>query len=368
MKMKAAVLREFNKPVVIEEVDLAPPKEREVLVKTSFTGFCQSDLHFLRGRVNFGLPGVIGHEAAGIVEDVGPGVTSVKKGDHVVTTWMVPCGTCPECMSGRGYICRASINTFHEGVLPDGTSRLKDSKGRRLGHQTFVSGFAEHMVVPEKGAVKVRDDLPLDQASFLGCCLPTGFGAVFNGAGVKPGNSVAIWGMGGVGLNVVRGARLRSANPIIGIDLEGSKEAIATQFGATHFIDSSKEDPVPIVKELTGGGADYTFEVIGDPGAVLQALWAISLGGKHIQIGICPPDAMVGIPLTFLTAHCNSIVGTQYGMIQTDRDIPAFADMAMRGDLLLDKLVTKKFKVEEINDVAEAMKARQIKGRWVCEW
>jgi S-(hydroxymethyl)glutathione dehydrogenase/alcohol dehydrogenase len=366
MKMKAAVLREFNKPVTIEEVQLAPPKEKEVLVKTAFTGFCQSDLHFLRGRVNFGLPGVIGHEAAGVVEEVGTGVTSVKKGDHVVTTWLVPCGACPECVSGQAYICRKSVEIFHLGLLPDGTSRLTDSKGRQLGHQTFVSGCAEYMVVPEAGAVKVPTDLPLEQACFLGCCLPTGFGAVYNGAGVKPGESVAIWGMGGVGLNVVRGAKLRSAYPIIGIDLEGQKEAIAREFGVTHFIDSSKEDPVPGVKELTGGGAKYTFEVIGDPGAVLQACWSIALGGKHVQIGICPPDTMVGVPLTFLTAHCNSIVGTQYGMIQTHRDIPTFASMA--DELLLDRLVTKKFQVEEINDVAEAMKQRQIKGRWVCEW
>ncbi len=368
MKMKAAVLREFGKPVTIEEVHLAPPKEKEVLVRTAFTGFCQSDLHFLRGRVNFGLPGVIGHEAAGVVEEIGPGVTSVRKGDHVVTTWLVPCGTCPECVNGQAYICRKSVEIFHLGLLPDGTSRLTDSKGRQLGHQTFVSGFAEYMVVPEAGAVKVSDDLPLDQACFLGCCLPTGFGAVYNGAGVKPGESVAIWGMGGVGLNVVRGAKLRSAYPIIGIDLEGHKEAIAREFGVTHFINSSKEDPVPVVKELTGGGAKYTFEVIGDPGAVLQACWAIALGGKHIQIGICPPTEMTPIPLTFLTAHCNSIVGTQYGMIQTHRDIPTFAAMALRGELLLDKLVTKKFKVEDINDVAEAMKQRQILGRWVCEW
>jgi len=368
MKMKAAVLREFNKPVTIEEVDLASPKAGEVFVKTAFTGFCQSDLHFMRGRADFGLPGVLGHEAAGIVEGVGPGVTSLKKGDHVVTTWMVPCGTCPECANGQGYICRRSTGIFHEGVLPDGTSRLRDSKGRQLGHQTFVSGFAEYMVVPEKGAVKVRNDLPLDQASFLGCCMPTGFGAVYNGAGVKPGESVAIWGLGGVGLNVVRGAKLRSAFPIIGIDLEASKEEIAREFGITHFIDSSKEDPVPIVKELTGGGANYTFEVIGDPGAILQACWAIALGGKHVQIGMCPPETMVPLPFTFLTGHCNSIQGTLYGLIQTHRDIPIFADMAVRGELLLDKLMTKKFKVEEINDVADAMRERQIKGRWVCEW
>ena len=368
MKMKAAVLREFNKPVSVEEVELAPPKEKEVLVKTAYTGFCHSDLGFIIGKVDFGLPSVIGHEAAGVVEAVGPGVTSLKQGDHVVTAWMVPCGTCPECVTGQGYICRKSAEIFMKGVLPDGTSRLTDSKGNKLCHQTFVSGFAEYMVVPEAGAIKIRDDMPLDQACFLGCCMPTGFGAVYNAAGVKPGESVAIWGMGGVGLNVVRGAKLRSANPIIGVDLEGSKEAIAREFGVTHFINSSKQDPVPIIQELSGGGARYCFEVIGDPGAVTQASWALGLGGKLIQIGITPPTSMTGLPLTFFSAHCKDLIGVVYGKIHTHVDIPRFADMAMKGDLMLDKLISKKFKVEEINKVVESMEKRQIIGRWVCEW
>ena len=368
MKMKAAVLREFNKPVSVEVVDLAPPKEREVLVKTAFTGFCHSDFGFIIGKVNFGLPAVIGHEAAGVVEDIGPGVTSVKKGDHVVTAWMVPCGTCPECVTGKGYICRKSTEIFRSGVLLDRTTRLTDLKGNKLCHQTFVSGFAEYMVVPEAGAVRIRDDMPLDQACFLGCCMPTGFGAVYNAAGVKPGESVAIWGMGGVGLNVVRGAKLRSANPIIGVDLEGSKEAIAREFGVTHFINSSQQDPVPIVQELTGGGANYCFEVIGDPGAVTQASWALGLGGKLIQIGITPPTSLTGLPLTFFSSHCKDLVGVMYGKIHTHVDIPRFADMAMKGDLMLDKLISKKFKIEDINQVVEAMKNRQIIGRWVCDW
>ena len=369
MKIKAAVLREFNKPIKIEEVELAPPKEKEILVRTAYTGFCHSDFSFVRGNINLGgLPSVIGHEASGVVEDVGPGVKSVKKGDHVVAAWMVPCGSCPECRSGQGHLCRKSGESFSKGVLLDMTSRLTDSKGTALHHQAFVSGFAEYMVVPEEGAVKIREDMPLEQACFLGCCLPTGFGAVYNVAGVKPGESVAIWGMGGVGLNVVRGAKLRSANPIIGVDLEGSKEKIARELGVSHFINNSKQDPVPIIQELTGGGANYCFEVIGDPGAIIQAFWALGVGGKFIQVGVTPEASMTALPLTFLTSHCKSMIGTIYGNIRTHEDIPTFADMAMRGELMLDKLIGRKFRVEEINQVVEAMKNRQIIGRWVCEW
>jgi S-(hydroxymethyl)glutathione dehydrogenase/alcohol dehydrogenase len=250
----------------------------------------------------------------------------------------------------------------------DGTSRLTDAKGKRLNHQTFVSGFAEYMVIPEIGAIKIRDDMPLDQACFLGCCVPTGFGAVYNAAGVKPGDSVAIWGMGGIGLNVVRGAKLRSAYPIIAIDLEGSKETIAREFGATHFINSSKKDPVPIVQELTRGGAKFCFEAIGDPGAITQASWSLGLGGQLTQIGLTREEEMTGLPLVFTPIHCKSVVGTLYGNIRTHEDIPTFADMAMNGDFELDKLISKKFKVEEINEVGEAMEKRQIIGRWVCVW
>lgn len=368
MKIKAAVLREYNKAVDIEGIELAPPKEKEVLVKTAYTGFCHSDLSFLDGCIPFPLPAVVGHEASGVVEDVGPGVTTLKKGDHVVATWMISCGHCPECTSGRGHICRKSHEIHGQGKLLDMTSRLTDAKGNELLHQTFVSGFSEYMVLPEEGTIKIRDDMPLDQACFLGCCMPTGFGAVYNVAGIKPGDSVAIWGMGGVGLNVVGGAKLRSADPIIGVDLEGSKEAIAKEFGVTHFINSSKVDPVPVVQELTGGGADYVFEVIGDPGSITQAFWALGIGGKMVQVGIHPVDKVTELPLTWLPPHCKSIEGTLYGNIRTHQDIPTFVNMVMRGEHRLDKLISKKFKIEEINDVAEAMRRREIIGRWVCEW
>jgi S-(hydroxymethyl)glutathione dehydrogenase/alcohol dehydrogenase len=174
--------------------------------------------------------------------------------------------------------------------------------------------------------------------------------------------------MGGVGLNVVRGARLRGGNPIIGIDLEGSKEALAREFGVSHFINNSKEDPVPIVKDLTDGGADFCFEAIGDPGAITQAYWALGMAGKLMQIGITDEKEMTSLPLFYNPLHCKSVIGTLYGNIETYREIPALADLAARGDLLLDKLITKRFRIEEINDVVEAMKRREIVGRWVCAW
>ena len=368
MKIKAAVLREFNKPVTIEQVDLAPPKETEVLVKTAYTGFCHTDLHFINGAIDFGRPAVIGHEASGIVEAVGAKVTSLKKGDHVVAAWLVPCRHCPECISGREYNCRKNTAIFKDGVLPDLTSRFTDSQGKRLGHQIFVSGFAEYMVIPEAGAIKIRKDMPLEQACFLGCCMPTGFGAVYNVAEVKPGQSVAIWGMGGVGLNAVWGAKLRGADPIICVDCEAGKEEIAREFGATHFIDNSKTDPIPIIKELTNGGANYVFEIIGDPGAITQAVWALGIGGKFIQVGVTAGDQLTPLPLTFFVGQSKSLHGVNYGHIHPHVDIPAFANMAVRGDLKLDKLISKYFKVEEINDVIDAMRKRQIVGRWVCDW
>jgi S-(hydroxymethyl)glutathione dehydrogenase/alcohol dehydrogenase len=371
MKMKAAVLRQFSKPASIEKIELAPPKEREVLVKTRYTSFCHSDLHFMQGSFrDFRLPLVLGHEASGVVEEIGPGVTTLKKGDHVVPTWMIPCGECPECRSGRGFLCINSNRLHGMGGLLDGTPRLTDSNGNPCFHEIFVSGFAEYMVIPEKGAIKVREDLPLDQACFLGCCMPTGFGATYNAADIKPGDSVAIWGMGGVGLNVVRGVKSRGANPIIGVDLEGSKEAIAREFGVTHFINSSKEDPVPVIKGLTGMGAKFVFEAAGDIGAHVQAYWSLGPWGRLVQIGVSKPGAAVkaDYPITFTPLHCISLKGAIYGLIDTHRDIPIFADMAAKGELKLDRLITKKFRVEEINDVAEAMDKRQIIGRWVCEW
>jgi S-(hydroxymethyl)glutathione dehydrogenase / alcohol dehydrogenase len=366
MKMKAAVCRAYDQPITIEEVELAPPKEGEVLVKTKFTGWCKSDFVVVSGRIKMELPIVIGHEASGVVAEVGPGVTTVEKGDHVATTWSASCGKCKMCTTGRETLCLTYTPLIGKGTLLDGTSRLTDGQGKTLGHDFFVSGFAEYMVVPEISAIKMRKDLPLDQACFLGCCMPTGFGAVYNTAQVKPGESVAVWGAGGVGLNVIQGARIRGANPIVVVDLESSKEAIAREFGATHFIDSSKEDPVPKVQQITKGGADVIFEVTGEGGAIAQLYWAMAVGGRHIQIGVHDAEEKVTMNFTFTPGSHRQMIGCNYGDIHLHQDLPVFADMVMDGKYNLSKLIGRRFKLDEINEAYEATKSRKTIGRWVC--
>ncbi|MFZ0451614.1 MAG: alcohol dehydrogenase catalytic domain-containing protein [Desulfatiglandaceae bacterium] len=368
MKIKSAVLRETNKPMTIEELELAPPQEGEVLVKTAYTGWCHSDLHLVLGEIPIEMPLAIGHEASGIVEEVGPGVTKLKPGDHVVGTWMIPCGKCPQCLRGMGNICSGNFEAFLSGMLLDGTSRLSDENGNMVRHGNFVSGFSNYTVLPEDGAIPVRKDMPLDQACFMGCCVPTGWGSVTNIAKVQPGESVVVYGLGGVGLNILRASVLCHANPVIAVDLEGSKEALAKEFGATHFIDNSKDDPVPIIQDLTGGGADVVFEAIGDPGAIIQAYWSTGMGARLVIPGITPHDQTTNLPLMLLPLHQKSILGNLYGSISTHIDIPRLVDIAMKEDLKLDKLITNYFKVEEINDVADKMLKREIKGRWVCKW
>jgi S-(hydroxymethyl)glutathione dehydrogenase / alcohol dehydrogenase len=379
MKIKSAVLREPNKPLTIEELELAPPKEKEVLVKSAFTGFCHSDLHLMLGEIPIALPLAIGHEMSGVVEAVGPGVTTIKKGDHVVGTWMIPCGKCPQCLRGMGNICSGNFGAFLGGMLLDGTSRLTDKNGEMVRHGNFVSGFSNYTVLPEDGAIVVPKEFPLDQACFMGCCVPTGWGSVFNTAQIKPGDSVVVYGLGGVGLNVLRAAVMQHANPVIAVDLEGSKKNLALEFGATHFIDSTKDDPVPIILTMTGGvqveggmwmggGVDVAFEAIGDPGAIIQAYWSTGIGGKVVIPGITPHDQPTNLPLMLLPLHQKSILGNLYGSISTQVDIPRLVNMAMKEDLKLDKLISKKFKLNQINDVADAMVKRQIQGRWVCDW
>ncbi len=368
MKITGAVLREPKKPYSIEELELEPPREKEALVRYVYTGYCHSDLSNLLGHVEMMLPLVAGHEAAGVVEEVGPGCTKLKKGDHVVATWMVPCGQCPQCRKGMGNLCTGTFKYFVEGMLLDGTSRIRDAKGEMVRHGNFVSGFSNYTVAPEDGLIPIPKDYPLEYACLMGCCIPTGWGSVTNCAKVQPGDKVAVYGLGGVGLNILRACILRHADPVIAIDIEESKEDLAMEFGATHFICNRNDDPVPRIQEITGGGADVAFEAIGDPGAIIQAYWSVGMGGKIVIPGITPHDQTTNLPLQVLPFNQRSILGTLYGMISTHVDIPKLIHMSMTHDLKLDKLVTNKFRLKDINEVADKLHKRQIRGRWVCAW
>jgi S-(hydroxymethyl)glutathione dehydrogenase/alcohol dehydrogenase len=246
---------------------------------------------------------------------------------------------------------------------------MTDKNGTMLHHGAMVSGFAEYIVVPEDGAIKVREDLPLDQTCLMGCSVPTGVGAVWNAAKVKPNEAVAIWGLGGVGLNVLRGAALVQANPIVAIDLNGAKKDMAMEWGATHFIDNSKVDPIPVIQELTGGvGVDFAFEVIGDHGAIVQAWWAVKPAGSLIQVGITPQNQATPLPLTFMPMQMKKIIGAMYGHVSPKFDIPKLCDMAMTGVLKLDKLITQRARLEDINSLIDDMIQRRIMGRAIIEF
>jgi len=368
VKIKAAVLREAKKGYSIEELELEPPAEREVLVKYGATGFCHSDLSVAMGRINMAKPMVAGHECAGIVEEVGPEVTRVKVGDHVASTWMIPCGDCPECRRGLGNVCSGTFPHFLAGTMLDGTTRIKDVKGNPILHGNFVSGFSDYTVVPETGVVPIRKDIPLEWAALMSCCIPTGWGSVTNLANVQPGDKVAIWGIGGVGQNILRAAKLRQAYPLIAVDLEREREKVAMELGATHFICNAKDDPVPIIQDLTDGGVDIAFEASGDPGAIEQAWWTLGMAGRLMVIGVMPEDQRAQMPLTFMPLQQKSMIGGLYGSISTHDDIPKLCDLAMTGDMKIDTMIDGKFKLEDINDVAERMENRQLNGRWVCMW
>jgi S-(hydroxymethyl)glutathione dehydrogenase/alcohol dehydrogenase len=347
--VKAAVLYEINKPLVIEEIDIDEPGPGQVMVKTVSSGVCRSDLHNIEGTLPIDLPVVLGHEAAGIVERVGEGVTHVQPGDHVVMNFIPFCGACRYCQSGRPVLCtegRGVANHLHKG-------------GQHIGVFISVSSFAEHMVAPESGVVKVREDAPLDKLGIMGCAVATGVGAVLNTARVEAGSSVAVIGMGGVGLNVVQGAALAAAGCIIAIDVLENKLEMAKQFGATHFVNAAKEDTVEAVRALTGGGADYAFEVVGRPEAVSQAVDMVHDGGEAVMVGLSPFGSKTSIDTQGLAAE-KLLKGSRYGSIRPLVDIPRFIDLYMAGRLKLDELVTRTYPLEGINEAFAAMKAGEV--------
>ena len=297
MKTKAAILFEVGQRLDIREVEVATPQAGEVLVRMLVGGVCHSDLHVMTGHLQAPLPLILGHEGVGTVVEVGPRVTSVRPGDNVIPLWRVSCGECEYCTSARPALCPVGMKIRSTGRLLDGTSRFS-LDGSEIKHYIGVSAFSEYTVILEKALVKVPEDFPLQQAALLGCAVITGMGAVANAAQVKPGSYVAVFGSGGVGLNVVQGAAMAGAEKIIAVDLLDNKLDLARQFGATHTVNASSGDPVEQVRSLTGQrGVDYSFEVIGLPKTVRQAFDCLAKCGVAIVVGVTPFETEVSIPI-----------------------------------------------------------------------
>ncbi len=352
MQIKAAVLYEANTPLVVEDVELDDPKEGEVLVRLASAGVCHSDYHVMKGEWKPPMPIVLGHEAAGVVERVGPGVNMSKPGDHVILNFRPNCGWCRYCSVGRPVLCNGAATD--RWVMFDGTSRLH--KGTQdLYHFARTASFAEYVVVPQSGAVPVREDMPLDKACLIGCSVMTGVGSVVNTAKVEPGSSVAVIGCGGVGLNIIQGAALAGAGRIIAVDVLENKLAYAREFGATDIIDASHGDTAGRIIDMTDGGVDYAFEAIGNHNTILQAYNSTCLGGTTTVVGMAAEDDELTISSLSLPRTEKVIMGSWYGSARPWVDLPKMVDLYMNGKLEVDALVSRTYPLDEINTAYDAL-------------
>jgi S-(hydroxymethyl)glutathione dehydrogenase/alcohol dehydrogenase len=355
VKTRAAVLWKPGEAVEILEVELAPPRKGEVLVRIAACGVCASDLHVVDGDLPEPLPLVLGHEAAGVVVETGPGVERLAPGDHVVLALIPSCGSCRACRSGRQRFCELSGRMAATGTLADGTSRLS-LDGTRLHHFNSVSAFAEYAVVPESAAVPIRRDVPLEAAALCGCAVITGFGAVVNTARVPAGARVAVWGCGGVGLNCVQAARLAGAVVIVAVDVSADKLEAAERLGATVLVDARRQDPVEAVREATRGGADYVFEAIGREEAIQQAWGAAASGGSVVVVGMMPKGDLLTIDPWWFVYEKN-LLGCCLGSARIGVDIPRLLELYVAGRLALDELVSHRLPLEELPDAFNRLRA-----------
>ena len=344
--MRAVVFVSPDDPIEVTDVELAPPGPGEVRVRIAAAGVCHSDLHVRLGEWQPPVPLVMGHEGSGTVVEMGAGVTSLAEGDHVVLSWVAPCGQCRYCKAGREARCQvAATIVAPAGTLQDGTSRLSRN-GEMIHHYLGVSSFAEEAVVPVSGAIKVRDDAPLDTIALVGCAVATGVGAVTNTAAVEPRSIVAVIGCGGVGLSVVQGARLADAERIIAMDLRAEKLALAALLGATDEIDVSKVDAVEALHDLVPDGVDFAFDAIGTTTTTEQAIRMLGLGGAAVVVGLPPTGARASFEPLVLAEADQRILGSNYGSVRPAIDIPALVDRYMDGQLSLDELVSSKRPLE----------------------
>jgi S-(hydroxymethyl)glutathione dehydrogenase/alcohol dehydrogenase len=356
MRTKAAVAYEAGKPLVIEEVELEGPHAGEVLVELRATGVCHTDEFTRSGADPEGLfPAIFGHEGAGVVVDVGPGVTTLKKGDHVIPLYTPECRSCKSCLSRKTNLCTAIRATQGRGVMPDGTSRFSIGK-TKIHHYMGCSTFANHTVLPEIALAKVRDDAPFDKICYIGCGVTTGIGAVIYTAKVEPGASVVVFGLGGIGLNVVQGARMAGADRIIGVDVNPAREALGRRFGMTHFVNPKDvAELVPHLVELTGGGADYSFECVGNVTLMRQALECCHRGwGVSVIIGVAGAGQEIATrPFQLVTGRVWK--GSAFGGARGRTDVPRIVDWYMDKKIEIDALITHKLPLARINEAFDLM-------------
>ncbi|MEA3195424.1 MAG: S-(hydroxymethyl)glutathione dehydrogenase / alcohol dehydrogenase [Betaproteobacteria bacterium] len=353
MQVRAAVAHKAGAPLTIETVQLEGPKAGEVLVEIKATGICHTDEFTRSGGDPEGLfPAILGHEGAGIVVDVGPGVTSLRKGDHVIPLYTPECRQCKSCLSRKTNLCTAIRATQGKGVMPDGTSRFSLGNDK-IHHYMGCSTFANFTVLPEIALAKIRADAPFDKVCYIGCGVTTGIGAVINTAKVEPGANVVVFGLGGIGLNVVQGARMAGANMIVGVDLNPKREALARKFGLTHFLDG--KDSVQKIIDLTGGGADYSFECIGNVEVMRQALECCHRGwGVSVIIGVAGAGQEIRTrPFQLVTGRVWK--GTAFGGARGRTDVPKIVDWYMDGKVNIDDLITHVLPLERINEGFDLM-------------
>jgi S-(hydroxymethyl)glutathione dehydrogenase/alcohol dehydrogenase len=359
MKSRAAIARAPGKILSLETVDIAGPKAGEVLVEIKATGICHTDEYTLSGADPEGLfPAILGHEGAGIVVEVGAGVTTLKPGDHVIPLYTPECRNCKSCTSRKTNLCTAIRATQGKGLMPDSTSRFS-CEGETVMHYMGCSTFSNYTVLPEIALAKVREDAPFDKICYIGCGVTTGIGAVINTAKVQPGDNVVVFGLGGIGLNVIQGARLAGANMIIGVDLNNNRKTIAEKFGLTHFVNPAEigEDLVPYLVNLTDGGADYSFECVGNVKLMRQALECCHRGwGTSIIIGVAGAGQEISTrPFQLVTGR--TWKGTAFGGARGRTDVPKIVDWYMDGKINIDDLITHVLPFEQINEGFELLRA-----------
>src|SRR5438552_5105581 len=356
--MKAAILYKANTPLEVVDVEQQGPQAGEARVRVMATGVCHSDWHVINGDGTLPLPMVLGHEAAGIVEEVGPGVSTVRRGDHIIFSFRPQCGRCFYCASGRSILCDGYASPRF--VMLDGTHRLRRN-GQDINQLARLGTFAEHVVCPAEMLVPISTDMPWQQAALIGCAVPTGVGAVTRCAEVEAGASVLVIGCGGVGLNVVQGAKLAGAATIVAADLLDGKLAYAKEFGATHTVNASSANVVDFARSLTGGrGVDYAFDAIGGEQTTLQILDAIRPGGTAVIVGMAAMAVRAPVTPYMMALQEKCLRGTMYGSVRPNLDFPALVELYPQGRLKIDDLVSRTYKLDEINEGFTALRSGQV--------